>query len=100
MLDNLFNPNDFVLGGVTLIAMVIGITSFLKEQFSLEGKAVRWLAFGVAAVVMVMFQLIEFIPAPYEDIVRIIFVTVSFALSAIGLYDTTKDMVDRANGVG
>lgn len=96
MFDNLFDPNSFVVGGVTLIVMVFGITQFLKDQLHLEGNQVRWLAFGVGAFFMVVYKLVPILPEPYDTIIDIVVNSIAFALTAAGVYQYGE----RKAGVG
>ena len=82
----MFDPESFTVAGVTLIVMVFGLVEFFKDLFNLEGKKVTVLAALMGALVMVLYQLITVVPAPYEQVIQIVFVSVSFGLSASGYY--------------
>lgn len=54
---------------IVSMALVIAITAFLKEQFTLEGKATKWTAVGVFTVVWGASYLTQLYPqfAPFMD---------------------------------
>lgn len=82
----MFDPESFVVGGVSLIVMVFGLVEFFKDLFNMEGKRVTIMAALMGAIVMVLYQLIQVVPAPYEQVVQIVFMSISFGLSASGYY--------------
>lgn len=85
----MFDPGGIVFAGVSLIALVFGLTEFLKVQFSLEGKAVTWLAAIIGLVVITAYKLIPLIPGLYGQILEIIFTGLAFAMAASGFYKFT-----------
>lgn len=82
----MFDVESFALGGVQLIALVFGLTEFIKTAFNLDGKKVTLLAAALGAVVMALFQLIGIAPEPYSKILEIVFLSASFGLAASGYY--------------
>lgn len=81
-----FDPQSFVVGGVSLIALVFGLTEFFKDLFNLSGKRVTVLAAIMGAVVLVAYQLIGIVPEPYGQVAQIFFTSLAFGLSASGFY--------------
>lgn len=81
-----FDPSAVVVGGVSLMIVVFGLTEFIKDAFSMSGKPVTLLAAGLGALVMVLYALIGIIPDPYGQVVDILFKSVTFGLSASGYY--------------
>jgi prepilin signal peptidase PulO-like enzyme (type II secretory pathway) len=94
----MFDPETFVVGGVSLIATVFGLVEFIKDLLGWEGKKVTMLAALMGAIVMVIFQLITIVPQPYEQIVSIFFVSIAFGLSASGYYKfVNKRLPDQSS---
>lgn len=82
----MFDAESFALGGIQLIALVFGLTEFIKSLLNWEGKKVTMLAAGLGAVVMVLYQLIGIVPEPYSQVMQIVFASAAFGLSASGYY--------------
>lgn len=92
----MFDPNSFVVGGITLIAVVFGLVEFLKNALGWEGKKVTVLAAGLGALLMGLYQLQSVLPAPYAQVYEMVVVSITFGLSASGYYKfidarTTKE---------
>ena len=83
----MFDVEAFAVSGVSLIALVFGLTEFIKSQSDYwTGKRVTVLAACLGGVVMVVYQLIPIIPAPYEQVVKIVVSSLTFGLAASGFY--------------
>lgn len=82
----MFNPEDFEIGGVLLLALVFGLVQFLKELFNLQGKAVTALSAGLGAGLMIAFQLIDVLSPVYAQVLRIVVTSLAFGMSASGYY--------------
>ena len=82
----MFDPNEFLVNGIPLIVMVFGLTQFLKEMFDWDGKKVTLLAASLGAIVMIAYQLIGIIPEPYEQVITIVFTSITFGMAASGYY--------------
>jgi len=82
----MFDPQAFAVNGIQLMALVFGLTQFIKEAFGWDGKKVTFLAASLGVLVMVAYQLITIVPAPYEQVLNIIFTSASFGLAASGYY--------------
>lgn len=82
----MFDPSNFVLGGVQLMALVFGLTEFLKSALHWEGSKVTVLAAVLGALVLVCYQLIGVVPEPYGQVVEIVFTSLAFGLAASGYY--------------
>lgn len=80
------NPEDFVVGGVSLIAVVFGLVEFLKANLPISGKTVTVLAAALGALLMVAYQLQTILPAPYAQVYVIVVQSVTFGLCASGYY--------------
>lgn len=78
--------SNLAIQGVSLIALVFGLVEFIKSLFNMSGKAVTAVSMGVGVVVMVVYQLIALIPQPYETIVNVIVLSITFGLAASGFY--------------
>ena len=81
-----FDPSTYVVGGVSLLAVVFGLVEFLKNALGWDGKRVTVLAAGLGILLMVTYQLQAFLPAPYADIYKMVIISVTFGLSASGYY--------------
>lgn len=82
----MFEAESFVIGGVQIIALVFGLTEFIKTALNLEGKKVTLLAAALGAVAMALYQLIGIVPEPYGKILEIVYLSAAFGLSASGYY--------------
>lgn len=82
----MFDVESFVVGGVQLIALVFGLTEFIKTLLGWDGKKVTVLAGALGAVVMILYQLIGVVPEPYGQVLQIVFASLAFGLSASGYY--------------
>jgi hypothetical protein len=82
----MFDPGSFMVGGVTLIAVVFGLVEFIKNAFNMDGKKVTIMAAVMGAVLMVLFQLQTVLPAPYAQVYEIAVVSITFGLAASGYY--------------
>lgn len=91
----MFDASSFVVGGVSLIAVVFGLTEFIKSWFKWEGQKVTVLAASLGAVIMIVYQLISVIPAPYEQVVTIVFSSLAFGLSASGFYKYAAERLPK-----
>ena len=83
---SLFDPNSAVVGGVSVIALVFGLVEFLKSLFSLDGKKVTVIASVLGLVLYALFAAIELLPAPWNQILTILFQSLAFGLAASGFY--------------
>lgn len=81
----MFDAN-VVVGGVSLIALVFGLTEFLKSLLNWEGKKVTALSAGLGFLIYAVFQALIYIQEPYNQIVLSIFASIAFGLSASGFY--------------
>ena len=82
----MFDVEGFALNGISLIALVFGLTEYLKTLLNLEGKKVTLLASLLGALVFAIYQLIGIVPEPYTQVVTILFSSVAFGLAASGYY--------------
>lgn len=91
----MFDPEAFTVQGIQLIVLVFGLTQFIKELLSWEGKKVTILAAAMGAVVMVAYQLIGIVPAPYEQVLNVVFTSAAFGLSASGYYKFAAERLPK-----
>ena len=82
----MFDPASVVVGGVSLMVVVFGLTEFFKDLFNMSGKRVTVMAALLGAVVMVVYSLIGIVPEPFGQVVDIFFKSVTVGLSASGYY--------------
>ena len=82
----MFDVSEFAIAGVSLIALVFGLTEFLKVQFGLEGKKVTALSASIGFLAMAVYQGLIYIPEPYNAIVTAVVVSLAFGLAASGFY--------------
>ena len=90
-----FDPNAYVVGGVSLIAVVFGLVEFFKDALSLSGKKVTVLAAILGIILMVTYQLQTLIPAPYSQIYEMVIVSLTFGLSASGFYKFVTKLPEK-----
>jgi len=82
----MFDVTVFAVNGVQLIALVFGLTQFIKEAAGWEGKKVTILSATLGALVMAVYELIAVVPEPYGQIVGIVVASLAFGMSASGYY--------------
>jgi hypothetical protein len=82
----MFDVTAFTVNGIQLIALVFGLTQFIKELLGWDGKKVTALAATLGALVMVAYELIGILPEPYGQIVGIVTASLGFGLAASGYY--------------
>ena len=85
----MFDPGSVVAYGVPLLALVFGLTEFIKSFFNMQGKYVTLLAAGMALLVFIPYQLIGYFPV-IEPILNVVYTSVVFGLSAAGFYKFTS----------
>ena len=94
----MFDPSSVVANGVPLLALVFGLTEFIKSLFNMQGKWVTVLAAGMALLVFVPYQLISYFPV-LEPILNVVYTSAVFGLSAAGFYKFTSARLPK-NGQG
>jgi hypothetical protein len=82
----MFDVQGFAIAGVSLIALVFGLTEFIKSVFDLTGKKVTILSASLGFVIMAVYQGLQYVPEPYEAIVTGIVASLAFGLSASGFF--------------
>ena len=82
----MFDPNTFELGGISLIALVFGLTELLKSWFGWEGKKVTALAASLGVIFMAIFEATQYLPAEYVPVVNSIIAVIAMGLAASGFY--------------
>jgi len=96
----MFDPEAFAVGGIQLIALVFGLTQFIKELLGWSGQKVTILSASLGAIVMVCYQLIGILPTPYEQVIHIIFSSVAFGMAASGYYKFTSERLPERVDAG
>ena len=82
----MFEVAEFAIGGVSLIALVFGLTQFIKDQLSWTGKKVTALSASTGFVLMGVYQGLQYVPEPYNAIVTGVVASLAFGLAASGFY--------------
>ena len=82
----MFDPNTFELGGISLIALVFGLTELLKSWFGWEGKKVTALAASLGVIFMAIFEATQYLPAEYVPVINSVIAVVAMGLAASGFY--------------
>ncbi len=93
----MFEAESFVVSGVQLIALVFGLTEFIKDFFSMDGKKVTALAASLGVIIFVLYRLIGIIPEPYGQVVSIVFTSATFGLSASGYYKFAASRLPKSS---
>jgi hypothetical protein len=81
----MFDANILV-GGVSLMALVFGLTEFIKDLIGWTGKKVTALAAGLGLVLYGIAEALAYVPEPYNAIVVAVFGSLAFGLAASGFY--------------
>ena len=87
----MFDPNTFELGGISLIALVFGLTELLKSWFGWGGKKVTALAASLGVIFMAIFEATQYLPAEYIPVVNSVIAVVAMGLAASGFYKFAAD---------
>ena len=82
----MFDPNTFELGGISLIALVFGLTELLKSWFGWDGKKVTALAASLGVIFMAIFEATQYLPAEYVPYVNSAIAVIAMGLAASGFY--------------
>lgn len=82
----MFEVSEFAIAGVSLIALVFGLTEFIKTLVGWTGKKVTALSASLGFVIMAIYQGLQYVPDPYEAIVTGIVASLAFGLAASGFY--------------
>lgn len=93
----MFDASNVMLQGINLIALVFGLVEFIKTVGNLSGKVVTIISACLGAVIMTVYQLIPLLGQPYEQIVTIVFTSITFGLAASGFYKYVKASQVAAN---
>lgn len=96
----MFDPEAFAVNGIQLIAVVFGLTQFVKELLGWSGQRVTVLAALMGAFVMVTYQLIGIVPDPYSQVVEVFYTSVAFGLSASGYYKFVAERLPKQESEG
>ena len=82
----MFEVSEFAIAGVSLIALVFGLTQFIKDQVGWTGKKVTALSASLGVVLMGVYQGLAYVPDPYSAIVNGVVASLAFGLAASGFY--------------
>ena len=77
------------------IALIVAITAFLREQFDLEGKQIKWAALGVFLFVWGAPQLTALLPT-VKPILDDFLMAINVFLGAMGSADFVSIVVRKA----
>jgi hypothetical protein len=82
----MFEVSEFAIAGVSLIALVFGLTQFIKDQLDWTGKKVTALSASIGFIAMATYNGLTYIPEPYNAIVTGFVASLAFGLAASGFY--------------
>ena len=82
----MFEVESFAIAGVSLIALVFGLTEFLKDLLGWEGKKVTALSASIGFIAMATYNGLTYIPEPFNAIVTGIVASLAFGLAASGFF--------------
>jgi len=88
----------WVIGGVSLPAMILALVQFLKTQLSLSGTAVRWLSFFLGLFFAMLLLSAQYFGGLFGTIVTWTIVSLNFALSGLAassVYDAIRQAAGR-----
>lgn len=74
------------IAGVSLLALVFGLTEFVKDFFGIKGKWVNLTAVVCGAVLVLSGELRPFLAPGYETVLNVVVLTLAGAMSAGGYY--------------
>ncbi len=95
----MFDPNSFTVGGIVLIAVVFGLTEFIKDLLVWEGKKVTALAASLGVILFALFRASEFLPAEYAQIYEVVVQSITFGLTASGYYKYAEKRIPKDGGI-
>ena len=93
----MFDPQSVVAFGVPLLALVFGLTEFIKSLINIKGKYVTVLAAGMALLVFIPYQLIGYFPV-LEPVLSVIYTSLVLGLSAAGFYKFVDGRAPKNGG--
>ena len=85
------NLNDLLIGGLSIVALVIGLVEACKKNFGIEGKWAFILALIFGVVLSVLAEIAVQVPAASVWIVRVV-QGLGAALAATGWYDLSQNL--------
>ena len=88
--------NDFVSFGV-VIAIVIGLSQWVKEKAGLTGAAAEWAALIIGVVIGGVFQFATMQPADVRGWLSVALVALAMGLVPSGLFKFVMQAADRSS---
>ena len=87
-MEGLFTFDLGVMGiaGVSLLALIFGMTEFVKDFFGIKGKWVNLTAVVLGGLLVLAGELRPFLAPVYETILNVVVLTLAGATSAGGYY--------------
>lgn len=87
---------DFMIGGVSVIALVLGIVE-LSKRLGLQGKGCEILAVSLGAFFVALAQAIEMglVPEVALPWITVAVIGIGGGLAAMGLYDFSKRFFNK-----
>jgi hypothetical protein len=95
----MFDPNNITVGGILLIAVVFGLTEFLKDNLAWEGKKVTVLAATLGVALYGLFELQVLLPEQYTQIYELVVKSITFGLTASGYYKFVEKRLPKDGGI-
>lgn len=90
-----FDFSQYMVAGIALLPVALGLVQFVKELFKLEGRAARLLAFFTPFGLVLLWEVRAFLPPIYETVYVMVLTATTGALSSMGLYQLATGLVDR-----
>ena len=90
------NLPELFIGAIPIVLLTLAFTQAFKEWFSLEGKAVTALSFGVGTVLAVLSQYVSAnLPVDAAGWIVAVVTGLAYGLGAAGFYKYTAAIKDR-----
>jgi uncharacterized membrane protein len=86
------------MDAIVPLAVVVGLTQVLKQQFKLEAASAVTLTVIVGVVVQALLSASTALPEPYATIIRVLVTGLVLGLTAAGLYSVAGKFADRVAG--
>ena len=82
----IIDPENVAVNGLQLIAVIFGLTEFIKDNLNLSGKTVTILAALIGGILFALLRVSALLPAPWSQYYEIGVSTIAYGLTAAGYY--------------
>lgn len=88
--------SQFAIAGVSIVGFTLGAVQLLKDWLGWEGSKVTVLSAVLGALVMGLFQVIQFLPSDVVPIVEAVFIALTFGLVSSGYFKLANSISSKS----